>query len=88
MPNFPVFRIPEVNIFHIPESRFPLGRYIHCIDLLLQVRSSNNLSVFLVNQSYPLPVLQLAISADNGVDAHRPILCMPIRNNKFEIIGK
>ncbi|XP_073235932.1 dual 3',5'-cyclic-AMP and -GMP phosphodiesterase 11A-like isoform X2 [Porites lutea] len=29
----------------------------------------------------------LAISADNGVDAHRPILCMPIRNNKFEIIG-
>ena len=50
--------------------------------------SSNNLSVFLENQSYPLPVLQLAISADNGVDAHRPILCMPIRNNKFEIIGE
>lgn len=29
----------------------------------------------------------LAISSDNGMDAHRPILCMPIRNNKFEIIG-
>jgi len=28
------------------------------------------------------------MSTDNGVDAHRPILCMPIRNNKFEIIGK
>ena len=52
------------------------------------MQSSNNLSVFLVNQSYQLPGLQLAISADNGVDAHRPILCMPIRNNKFEIIGE
>ena len=31
---------------------------------------------------------QLSMSTDNGVDAHRPILCMPIRNNKFEIIGK
>lgn len=29
----------------------------------------------------------LPMSSDNGVDAHRPILCMPIRNNKFEIIG-
>ncbi|KAJ7375423.1 Dual 3',5'-cyclic-AMP and -GMP phosphodiesterase 11A [Desmophyllum pertusum] len=29
----------------------------------------------------------LTMSSDNGVDAHRPILCMPIRNNKFEIIG-
>ncbi|XP_067020577.1 dual 3',5'-cyclic-AMP and -GMP phosphodiesterase 11A-like [Acropora muricata] len=29
----------------------------------------------------------LAMSSDNGVEAHRPILCMPIRNNKFEIIG-
>ncbi|PFX27484.1 dual 3',5'-cyclic-AMP and -GMP phosphodiesterase 11A-like [Stylophora pistillata] len=29
----------------------------------------------------------IAMSSDNGVDARRPILCMPIRNNKFEIIG-
>lgn len=31
---------------------------------------------------------QIAMSSDNGVDARRPILCMPIRNNKFEIIGE
>ena len=44
------------------------------------------LSLFLLyDENY---FLQLAMSTDNGVDAHRPILCMPIRNNKFEIIGK
>ena len=77
--------MPLANISHIPESRFHISALIYCCKC---DRVTNNLSVFLVKQSYPLPVLQLAISADNGVDAHRPILCMPIRNNKFEIIGE
>lgn len=64
------------------------GRKTHGTNILENL-ANLRLSIYLLYLLFTMFLFeQLSMSTDNGVDAHRPILCMPIRNNKFEIIGK